>query len=103
MAMAYENLIKDLKLAIQQLEQLTKVASSMYKDQLIDLAYQITSLVVELTALGIPNRMKGLEIAAALKGIMNTTSLDTVSVEDKMAIRSLLDIMNLCLFTPTYK
>ncbi len=47
--------------------------------------------------------MKGLEIVAALKGIVNTTSLNTLSTEDKVAIRSLLDIINLCLFTRTYQ
>jgi hypothetical protein len=47
--------------------------------------------------------MKGPEIVAALKGIVNTTSLNTLSVEDKVAIRSVLDIINLCLFTPTYQ
>ncbi len=45
--------------------------------------------------------MKGSEIVAALKGIVNMTSLNTISTEDKVAIRSLLDIINLCLFTPT--
>ncbi len=44
--------------------------------------------------------MKGLEIVAALKGIVNTTSLNTLSTEDKVAIRSLLDII---LFTRTYQ
>ncbi len=47
--------------------------------------------------------MKASEIVAALEGIVNTTSLNTLSTEDKVAIRSLLDIINLCLFTPTYQ
>ncbi len=40
MATAYVNLVKNLKLAIQQLEQSTKVESSVDEDQLIDLADQ---------------------------------------------------------------
>ena len=47
--------------------------------------------------------MKKLEVVAAQKGIVNITSLNTLSTEDKVAIRSLLDIINLCLFTPTYQ
>ena len=47
--------------------------------------------------------MRGSEVVAALRGIINTTSLNTLSVEDKVAIRSLLDIINLGLFTPTYQ
>ena len=47
--------------------------------------------------------MQGPRIVAALKGIINTTSLNTLSTEDKVAIRTLLDIINLCLFTPQYK
>ena len=47
--------------------------------------------------------MRGLEVVVALRGIVNTTSLNTLSTEDKVAIRSLLDIINLCLFTPTYR
>ena len=50
--------------------------------------------------LGFPNITKGPEIVAALRGIVNTTSLNPLSSEDKVAIRSLLDIINLCLFTP---
>ena len=46
--------------------------------------------------------MKGPKIVAALRGIVNTTSLNNLAPEDKVAIRSLLDIINLCLFTPTY-
>ena len=47
--------------------------------------------------------MRGSEVVAALRGIVNTTALNTLSTEDKVAIRSLLDIINLCLFTPTYQ
>ncbi len=43
--------------------------------------------------------MKGLEVVAALKGIVNTTSLNTLSTEDKVAIRSLLDIVSSLLLT----
>jgi len=32
-----------------------------------------------------------------------TTNLNTLSTEGKVAIRSLLDIINLCLFAPTYQ
>ena len=42
--------------------------------------------------------MKGPEIVAALRGIMHTTQLNSLSPEDKAAIRSLLDIINLGLF-----
>jgi len=47
--------------------------------------------------------MQGPQIVAALKGIVNTTSLNTLYTEDKVAIRTLLDIINLCLFTPQYQ
>ncbi len=47
--------------------------------------------------------MRGSEVVAALRGIVNTTSLNTLSTEDKVAICNLLDIINLCLFTPTYQ
>ncbi len=47
--------------------------------------------------------MKGPKIVAALRGIVNTTALNTLTTEDKVAIRSLLDIINLYLFTPTYQ
>jgi hypothetical protein len=47
--------------------------------------------------------MKGPEIVAALKGIVNTTTLNALTTEDKVVIRSLLDIINLCLFTPQYQ
>jgi hypothetical protein len=47
--------------------------------------------------------MQGPQIVAALKGIINTTSLNTLDPEDKVRIRVLLDIINLCLFTPQYK
>ncbi len=50
MATAYESLVKHLKLAIRQLEQLTKQESAVDEDQLSDLADQITSLVLDLTA-----------------------------------------------------
>ncbi len=43
--------------------------------------------------------MKGPEIVAALREIINSTSLNTLSTEDKVTVRSLLDIINLCLFT----
>ena len=47
--------------------------------------------------------MKGPEIIAALKGIVNTTSLNLLTPQDKVAIWSLLDIISLCLFTPQYQ
>ncbi len=47
--------------------------------------------------------MRGSEIVAALRGIINTTPLNTLSIEDKVAIRTLLDIIDLWLFTPTYQ
>ncbi len=47
--------------------------------------------------------MKGPEVVAALKGIVYTTALNILPSEDKVATWSLLDIINLCLFTPTYQ
>ena len=47
--------------------------------------------------------MKGPEIVAALKGIVNNTSLNTLDPEDKDAIRKVLRLINLCLHTPTYQ
>jgi hypothetical protein len=41
--------------------------------------------------------MKGPE---ALRRTINMMSLNTPTAEDKVAIQSLLDIINLCLFTP---
>ena len=38
--------------------------------------------------------MKGLEIVAALKGIVNTTTLNTLDPKDKADIRRLLEIIN---------
>ncbi len=46
--------------------------------------------------------MKGSEIVAALKGIVSTTTLNTLSPEDKADVRRLLEIITLCLFSPTY-
>ncbi len=37
--------------------------------------------------------MRGPEIVAALKGIVNTTSLNTLTSEDKVQIRRMLDII----------
>ncbi len=46
--------------------------------------------------------MKGPEIVAALRGIVNTTTLCDLTTEDKVAIRRILQIIDLCLFTPQY-
>jgi hypothetical protein len=46
--------------------------------------------------------MKGFEIVAALKGIVNATSLNTLTPQDKAEIRRLVEIINLCLYSPTY-
>ncbi len=46
--------------------------------------------------------MKGPEIVAALRGIINSTSLNTLPPQDKAEIRRLLGIKNLCLYSPTY-
>ncbi len=46
--------------------------------------------------------MKGPEIVAALKGIINTTTLCALSPEDKAIIRRLLQTIGLCLCSPTY-
>ena len=45
--------------------------------------------------------MKGPEVVAALKGIVNTTTLNTLDPEYKAIIRRLLEIINLCLFSST--
>ncbi len=47
--------------------------------------------------------MLGPQVVASLKGIINTTSLNTLDPEYKAAVRSLLDIINLCLFAPQYQ
>ena len=46
--------------------------------------------------------MKGPQIVAALKGIVNSTSLKTLDPQGKADIRRLLEIMNLCLYSTTY-
>ena len=47
--------------------------------------------------------MKGSEIVAALKGgILNTTPLNTLEPQDKADIRRLLEMINLCLYSPAY-
>lgn len=53
MATAFENLIKHLKLAIRQLEDLSSGNKcAIDEDQLIDLADKITGLVLNLTEPG---------------------------------------------------
>ena len=53
MATAFENLIKHLKLAIRQLEELSTSKKPVAdEDQLIDLADKITGLVLEITETG---------------------------------------------------
>ncbi len=52
MATAYENLIKHLKLAIRQLEQLKTSESCVDEDELYDLLDSINGLVLDLTAPG---------------------------------------------------
>ncbi len=46
--------------------------------------------------------MKGPEIVATLRGIINSISLNTLTPQDKAEIRMLLEIINLCLYSPTY-
>lgn len=46
--------------------------------------------------------MTGPEIVAALRGIVNSMSLITLIPQDKAEIRRLLEIMNICLYSPTY-
>jgi len=43
--------------------------------------------------------MKGSEVVAALKGILNTTTLRELSTEDKVEIRHLLNLINYSLFS----
>ena len=45
-----------------------------------------------------PREMKGPEIVAALKGIVNTTVLNALSPEDKADIRRLLEIKQYAAF-----
>ncbi len=47
--------------------------------------------------------MQGSQIVEALKGIVNTTSLNTLDPEDKVAIRQFLDIIGLCLCASQYQ
>ena len=47
--------------------------------------------------------MQGYQIVAALKGIANMTSLNTLDQKDKVAVRQLLDITNLCFCAPQYQ
>lgn len=91
MATAFEILIQHLKLAIRQLEELSSGKQCVIdEDQLIDLADQITGLVLDFTDPGSP--MRGYEVAALIiRGIITTTSLNTLSTEDEVAIRTLLD------------
>ena len=46
--------------------------------------------------------MKGPEIVAALRGIVNITTLCALSPEDKAIIRRILQTIDLCLCSPTY-
>ena len=46
--------------------------------------------------------MKGPEIVAALRGMINTTTLNTLEPKDKADIRRVIEIINLCLHSPTY-
>ena len=46
--------------------------------------------------------MRGPDIVAALKGIVNTTTLNTLEPQDKADIRKLLELINFSLQSPTY-
>ncbi len=48
MATAYENLIKHLKLALRQLEQLKTIESILEQDEMCDLIDAINSLALDL-------------------------------------------------------
>ncbi len=70
MATAYEDLVKHLKLVIRQLRELvTKTESSLE----VGRHDQRSSCAAH--RLGIPFTMKGSEVVAASKGILNTTTL----------------------------
>ncbi len=43
--------------------------------------------------------MKGSEVVASLKGILNSTTLRALSTEDKIEIKHLLDLINYSLFS----
>ncbi len=103
MANANENLLKHLRLAVRQLKLISESDIYSIDDEAFELVDQISGLLLEADNPGITVKMQGPEIVAALKGIINTTTLNTLHAEDKAAIRSLLDIINLCLFTPTYQ
>ncbi len=47
--------------------------------------------------------MKGPEIVAVLNGILNTTTLNAITSEDKVEIRRMLNIIDLCLFSAQYQ
>ncbi len=57
MATAYENLVKHLKLAIRQLEQLKTRESSVDEEQLYDLVHTVQSRVLHLTVFVIKHRV----------------------------------------------
>ena len=48
MATAYKNLVKHLKLAIQQMEQLTKMESEIDQDEVCDLMTKMSDLLIKL-------------------------------------------------------
>ena len=68
-------------------------------DSIFELVDQFYDLLLSLTEPGyprlIPKEMKGPEIVAALKGRLTPC-------QDKAQIRRLLEIINLCLFSPNY-
>ncbi len=100
MATAVKTLNKHLKLAVRQLE---IVRHSDLNPRLhIRTRRRNLRFIVVLDRAGIPREMKGPEIVAALKGIVNTTTLRELSSKDKADIRRLLEIINLCLFSSTY-
>ena len=101
MATAAENLNKHLLLAVRQLEIISGTVAEI-RDSTFELVDQIYGLLISLTDPGIPREMKGPEIVAALRGIINTTTLITLEPKDKEDILRILELIKLCIYHKAY-
>ena len=85
MATAIENLNEHLQLAVRQLKIIGTV--NEIPDSTFELVDEIYGLLLSFTTgeephrAGIPSKMRGSEIVAALKGIVNTTTLNTQRIK----------------------
>ncbi len=79
MASRDHNVIHHLKLALEHLGRIKRRTDLRYRRE-------NQWYVTKIDSPGILGIMKGLKVVAALKGIVNTTSLNTLSTEDKVAI-----------------